>query len=442
MSPPITARSNPLEAPREAGYDSRFSIFQPAAFDISTQSELTVDYRPLATITRGQSIDFMIPNTNVYYTDLSRTYLCIRARIKNKDDSLIDKTDKVAFTQLPLTSCFRQVDVMLNQTLMSSQIGVNAPYKAVLDHLVYKDKDYLNSAAQTALFYYDTPGHMNAIDPSADGSNQGLVRRYEWSKEGAEINVQGLLPHDLSELQQYIPSNVEIKVKLLPAIDSFTLMSKSKTEDYRVEITNATLKVRFIEPSNPLILAHASSLEKTPATFNYMRSNIKSFTIPANLMTWSIDQLFSNHIPSELVVCMVKASSYTGTYDENPYDFAHQHLSYIEFSIEGSQRRTFQPDFEKNSFTEEYLALYSDENGQRERGGIVQLSDFKQGYAIYRIKLSPGVQRTHNLAENRAQTRLSFRFAKALSSPVTVITYGRFYDSFRIDKSRNIYLDC
>ena len=442
MTPPVSARENPVAAPREAGYDSRFSIFEPAAFDISTQSELTVDYRPIATITRGQSIDFLIPNTNIYYTDLSRTYLCLRARIITDDGSLIEEDDKVAFAQLPLSSCFRQVDVMLNQTLMSSQIGVNAPYKAVLDHLVYRDKDYLNSAAQTGLFYYDTPGHMNAVEPAADGSNQGLVRRYEWSKKGAEINVQGLLPHDLSELQQYIPSNIEIKVKLLPAIDTFTLMSDTKTDNYYVEITNATLKVRFIEPSNPLILAHASSLEKTPATFNYMRSNIKSFTIPADLMTWSIDQLFSNHIPSELLVCMVKASAYTGNYNENPYDFAHHDLSYIDFSIEGNQRRTFQPDFERNVFTEEYMALYSDENGQRERGGIIQLTDFKNGYAIYRIKISPGVQRTHNLADKRAQTRLSFRFKKPLSVPVTVITYGRFYDSFRIDKSRNIYSNC
>ena len=373
----ISVGESAVSAPREAGYDSRFSIFQPAAFDISTQSELTVDYRPLATITRGQSIDFLIPNTNIYYTDLSRTYLCLQARIKRSDNTLIDKTDKVGFAQLPLTSCFRQVDVMLNQTLMSSQIGVNAPYKAVLDHLVYKDKDYLNSAAQTALFYYDTPGQMNAIDPSASGANQGLVKRYEWSQQGAEINVQGLLPHDLCELQQYIPSNIEIKIKLLPAVDVFSLMTGSKTENYYVEITNATLKVKFIEPSNPLILAHAASLEKTPATFNYMRSNIKSFTIPSNLMTWSIDQLYSNHIPSELLVCMVKASAYTGKFSENPYDFAHHNLSYIEFSIEGNQRRTFQPDFDKNTFTEEYLALYSDENGQRERGGIIQLSDFK-----------------------------------------------------------------
>lgn len=435
------SESNSVVAPREAGYDSRFSIFQPPALDISTQSEMIVDYRPVATISRGQSIDFLIPNTNIYYTDLSRTYLCLRARIRRSDNTLIGNDDKVAFAQLPLTTCFRQVDVMLNQTLMSSQIGVNAPYKAVLDHLVYKDKDFLNSGAQSGLFYYDTPGHMNATDPAATGANQGLIKRYEWSKNGAEIHVQGALPHDLSELDQYIPSNIEIKIKLLPAIDTFSLMSSSVTENYHIEITDATLKVKFIEPTNPLILAHASSLEKSPAIFNYMRSNIKSFTIPANLMSWSLDQLFSNNIPSELVVCMVKSSAYTGKYDENPYNFDNFSLSYIDFSIEGNQRKTFQPDFDKNAFTDEYLALYSDENGRR-RGGIIELAHFKSGYAIYRIKISPGVQRTYNLAQNRAQTRLSFRFKRALSEPVTCITYGKFYDSFRIDKSRNIYLNC
>ena len=430
--------ANPVATPKEAGYDSRFSIFQPAALDISTQSELTVDYRPIGVLTQGQAIEFLIPNTNVYYTDLSRTYLCLKARIIRSDKTLTEEEDKVAFAQLPLSTCFRQVDIMLNQTLMSSQIGVNAPYKAVLDHLVYKETDYLNSSAQTGLFYYDTPGHMDTTDITSKGANEGLLKRFEWSKEGSEIFVQGSLPHDLSELEQYIPSNVEIKIKLLPTVDEFCLMSPSKTEGYRVEVTDATLSVKFIEPSNPLILAHASSLEKSPAIFNYMRSNIKSFTIPADLLTWSIDQLFANQIPSELLVCMVKSSAYSGRFDENPFNFDHQNLSYLEFSIEGTQKKTFQPDFDKNAFTNEYMSLYSDEAGRR-RGGIIQLLDFKRGYAIYRIKISPGVERTYNISQNRAQTRLSFRFKRALASPVTCIVYGKFYDSFRIDKSRNVY---
>ena len=442
---------NPIATPKEAGYDSRFSIFQPPALDISTQSELTVDYRPIGTLARGQSIDFLIPNTNIYYTDLSRTYLRLRARIVRNDGSPTvspsddapakpdPKIDKVAFAQLPLSSCFRQVDIMLNQTLMSSQIGVNAPYKAVLDHLVYKDREFLTSSAQSALFYYDTPGHMNATDVASGGTNKGLLQRYEWSKDGSEIFVQGTLPHDLSELQQYIPSNVEIKIKLLPSTDEFCLMSGQEQEGYKVDITDATLSVRFIEPNNPLILAHASSLETTPAIFNYMRSNIKSFTIPASLMTWSIDQLFANQIPAELLVCMVKSTAYTGRYTENPFNFAHHDLSYLEFSIEGTQRKTFVPDFDKNAFTDEYLALYSDEGGRR-RGGIIELLDFKQGYAIYRIKITPGVDRTYTLSQNKAQTRLSFRFKRALPTPVTCIAYGKFYDSFRIDKTRNVYL--
>ena len=156
-------------------------------------------------------------------------------------------------------------------------------------------------------------------------------------------------------------------------------------------------------------------------------------------MTWSIDQLFANQIPAELLVCMVKSTAYTGRYDENPFNFEHHNLSYLEFSIESTQRKTFQPDFDKNAYTEEYLALYSDEGGRR-RGGIIELSDFKRGYAIYRIKITPGVDRTYTLSQNKAQTRLSFRFKEALKTPVTCIAYGKFYDSFRVDKTRNVYI--
>jgi len=88
----------------EVGYDARYSIFHPNPIDISTESELTVDYRPLATVKRGQTIEFLVPNTNTYYTDFSRTFLSLKVRLRRSDDSAIDKAkDKVGLVQLPLS---------------------------------------------------------------------------------------------------------------------------------------------------------------------------------------------------------------------------------------------------------------------------------------------------------------------------------------------------
>jgi len=425
------------------GYDSRFSIFEPTPLDISTDSELTVDYRPLANISRGQSIEFLVPNTTLYYTDLSRTILSVKCRLRREDGSAVTIEDKVAFSQLALSSMWRQCDILLNQTILSPDVGINASYKSVLDHLVYRDTEYLNSTAQTALFYYDTAHKMEKVDVSGDGANLGLISRYNWSKEGKEIHLQGPLPHDLGDLAHFIPSGVEIKVKLFPHSNEFMLMTGSVTEDYWVEVTDATLKVRFIVPTNPLIIAHAKNLDNRPAIFPYIRSNIKSFTIPSGLTTWSVDQLYANLIPSELLICMVLSSAYTGRFGENPYNFQHHSLNYLDFSIEGNYgRQTFQPDYDNKDFTESYLSLYSDMNGDRKKGGVIALDHFNGGYAIYRIKISPGVQRSYNLGgTKRAQTRLSFRFKKGLANPVTIITYGRFIDQFRIDKTRNVYTD-
>jgi len=426
------------------GYDSRFSIFQPTPIDISTDSELSVDYRPLANISRGQSIEFLIPVTTLYYTDLSRTILSVKVRLCRRDGTTVSADlDKVSFTQLPLSSMWRQCDVMLNQTLISPDVGINAGYKSVLDHLVYRDKDYLSSSAQTALFYYDTAHKMNTVDVTGEGTNVGLLNRYSWSKDGKEVHLQGVLPHDLSGLTHFIPSGVEIKVKLYPQSDEFALMTGSKTEQYWPEVVDATLKVRFVVPTNPVIIAHSDNMDDNPAVFPYMRSNIKSFTIPGGLTTWSVDQLYANLIPSELLICLVLSSSYTGKYAENPFNFAHHSLNYLDFSIEGNYgRQTFQPDFDNNDFTDSYHALYSDMNGEHRKGGIIELGHFNGGYAIYRIKISPGVQRSYNLGgTKRAQTRLSFRFQRSLPQPVTIVTYGRFVDQFRIDKSRNVYTD-
>ena len=76
-------------------------------------------------------MEFSIPGTSASYIDLRKTRLHIKAAIKKENGSLVGKDDLVGFVNLSLHALFRQVDIALNQTIITA--GVNYSFKSILD---------------------------------------------------------------------------------------------------------------------------------------------------------------------------------------------------------------------------------------------------------------------------------------------------------------------
>ena len=78
-----------------------------------------------------------------------------------------------------LHSLFSQVDVSLNERLISPSTNTY-PYRAMIETLLNYDEDAKSSQLSMALFYKDTPGKMDAVNPVADNAdaNLGLKARF------------------------------------------------------------------------------------------------------------------------------------------------------------------------------------------------------------------------------------------------------------------------
>ena len=64
-------------------------------------------------------------------------------------------SDQVGAINFTLHSIFRQIDLSLNQKIVSADVGVNYPYKAMIDLLLKSSSDMLNSQAQAAFHFKD-----------------------------------------------------------------------------------------------------------------------------------------------------------------------------------------------------------------------------------------------------------------------------------------------
>ena len=155
------------------------------------------DAHPVSTITDGGPIEFSIDGSSEYL-DLAHSYLYVKAKVTAADGSVV--TDKkVAPVNLFLQSLFSQVDVMLNGKLVST--GSNTyPYRAMIGTLLNYGGEAKKSKLTSQLFYKDSAGAMDEVDPAKTvdaGGNGGLIARYKHSNKSESIEMTGPIHADI-----------------------------------------------------------------------------------------------------------------------------------------------------------------------------------------------------------------------------------------------------
>ena len=242
----------------EEGHSKSLALFQLPPINTAMQNVEWIEYRPVSQITPGSAIEFNIPGTSTSYLDLKRSRLHIKVQIVNSDGRPIDLTSKAALVNLPLHTLWSQVDLSLQQQVLSS-LGTNYPYKAYLDALLGTSASEKKCALQTQMFYKDTASYMDSTDPPA-GKNTGLYYRNVYTEGGKVAGLQGPLYLDICQQDRFILDGVQVNFRMWPNQDSFRLMSGSENANEKVIILDAVLKVCTVKLTPGVQIAHAEAL--------------------------------------------------------------------------------------------------------------------------------------------------------------------------------------
>lgn len=108
---------------------SELDIFSVPPTQTSIEHGQWVEHHPLATITDNGPIEFSISGSGEDYLDLGNTLLYVRAQIVKADGTNLPEDAEVGPTNLWLHSLFSQVDVSLNEKLISPSTNTY-PYRA------------------------------------------------------------------------------------------------------------------------------------------------------------------------------------------------------------------------------------------------------------------------------------------------------------------------
>ena len=126
-------------------------------------------------------IEFDIRGSGEDNIDLINTFLHLGVKITAADGANIAEAAAIGPVNLLMRSLFSQVDVALNDRLISSSKNTYT-YRAYLETLPNYGKEAKESQPISVMWYKDTSGKMDEHVVAAAGENKGLVKRANFTK--------------------------------------------------------------------------------------------------------------------------------------------------------------------------------------------------------------------------------------------------------------------
>ena len=142
---------------------------------MSEEHGCTMDYHPVSTLTDKGSIEFNILGSGEDYIDLTNTFLYLGMKITAADGANIADAATNGPVNLLIHSPFAQVDVALNDKLVSSLTNTYA-YQAYLKTLLNYEKEAKKSQLTSVMWYKDIAGKMDERVIAAAGEIKELVK--------------------------------------------------------------------------------------------------------------------------------------------------------------------------------------------------------------------------------------------------------------------------
>ena len=216
------------------------SLFASPTNQVAVEKVYFTEARPISSLSADSPIEMVISGAGAEYIDLKRSRLYVKARILKANGTALAAQETTGIINLPLQSMFSQMDVYLNNKLVSFNTN-NYPWKSYLKTILFSGKDELSSQKQSELFFKDEGnlGDANAYN----GGNAGLVIRYGYTQQSKTFELEGNLMEDIFDIDKYLINGVDIYIKLFRSQSPFLIISSASSPAYKLELQDAVYKV-------------------------------------------------------------------------------------------------------------------------------------------------------------------------------------------------------
>ncbi len=337
--------------PGSAGVRSpELNLFKVPPTDISITSRKKVLINPFNT--GINPVDFQIdPQSG--FVDLNQSYFELELRLVKRDGTPL--TAVADSTILPANNgahtLIRQVNMRLNNTLMSPQTDTYH-YKAFIDNVLnYDRKDGEDILAAEGWYNgLDPPAALTADELDLTHADflalplkdQKTVRKMkaEYATLVGQPKIYRFKPRvEAFYLSKLLVPGVQMAFQFYfndPALFMIRYVGADA-----LRLTQADLRMRFVMCQVQLNISIERELllkqERGVVSYPTVRSEIRTYNLPADERVRELDNPFQGRIPNLLIVGLVSANSFNGTAGTNPFRFQKFNLHSIKQMIRGEE---------------------------------------------------------------------------------------------------------
>ena len=423
---------------------SEFDYFTPTVIQSAIVGEYDDVISPVNAInptaaTGLNTLEFNIPGAADLYRDLNNSYLMIKIRVTNADNTALGGTDAVAPVNLTLHSLFSNVSVTLCGKEISEKDTLY-PYRAYLETLLTYNAHVLKTRMGAEGWSKDVAAKID--DVTVAGGNTGFAARQKLAGSSPAVILVGRPHVDLFHQQLDLRPNCGLTLKLTPSPTAFHLM-EAGTGSSKVVLLEARLFVRTKKVAPELVLAHKDMLQKGSMRFPLNRVTVNKYGIASGFKSISIPMNFPAKLPKRLFMGLVSNAATTGARNKNPFNFQHYKLQDLTLTVNGVQvpMNGLEMDFETKDFMRAYLntlqALGIDTDN---RAIDITPDEFGGGFTIYGFKVAPGPVdgAVHTVANSVGSIVANLTFADVLGENVDLIVLAETPAVLEIDKPTSV----
>ncbi len=442
------------------GHTSDLAIFETPRVNSAVEQIEIVRYKPVSALTEKPSVvDFQIANISPKYLDLSRSRLTVECKVVNGDNSAIvqdsmtegvmsiPRESRVGLTNYTLHSMWSNVELSLQNQVISPHVVNNYQYKAIIDALCRNTLSPGEMAA--AMFYRDDSEFMDDLNTGVSAGNPAQAKRRLMIQDSRRFIMSGVINHDICHQGRLILNNLPLTLRLYPAKDEFVLVSSIDPEvsppaaTFKLLITDVSFDVCYVKPSASVLLSQDRVLrDDRKARYPYMRSVVKTVHVPKGSQTFAVDDIYSSYLPADFYAVFVDSEAYVGKYNKYGYMFSHANVSRIGLYIDGQSKpqKPYETSFEDDKWNKStYMDAYMGLLGSNPEKCSISYQEFGEYYTIFRFELDKYTDGVFPRPK-RGHARLEVSFSKATDKNYTLVLYGLFSSLMEVDVSRNLYL--
>lgn len=433
-------------------------LFTMPSQEISMVSGRTTIYRPIDKTNEGP-FQFLIEPQGVEYLHLAASRLFLQLKITNADGSPIPATANVAPVNLIGNSLWQSIDIEVSGTPVSELGNMHANYKGYIESLLSYSHPAMLSHLTSSMFCMDTSGKFEDYDPYIEAKpatttaaevvghdpNQGYQDRKITFAKSKSIQLMTPIHCDFLQSDKYLSPGVKLAIRFTRASDKFFLMSPDANASYKIVIEDIKLHIRHVKLTDAILKQHLILYQTQPAIYLINKTVLKTFAYPAGLPSINVANMFTGVLPKTVIVFMVKATAFTGSYTTNPYNFEHFSLSSGALRVNGEQipSEPYTPDWAANCYTREYRDLFDNIGiSHHDMGNLITPQLFSGGVFMMAFDLTPDrCNGRHYHPKQSGVINLDLKFNVALAQPINVLAFATYDAVVLIDKNYKVTTD-